>query len=62
MVGSIYPKKTRQHNRDNIIVAVISRVQLATYKYGIDVPRSIEHAKQLDKKNDNTFWVQALAK
>ena len=24
--------------------------------------RSIKNAKQLDKKNGNTFWIQALAK
>ena len=26
------------------------------------MPRSIEHSKQLEKKNGNTFWIQALAK
>ena len=48
--------------RDNIIAAVKARVRVATHKYGIEVPPSIKHAKQLDKKNGNTFWIQTLAK
>ena len=48
--------------RDIIIAAVKARVRVATHKYDIEVPRSIEHAKQLDKKNGNIFWIQALAK
>ena len=48
--------------RDTIISAVKSRVRVATHKYGIEVPRGIEHAKQLDKKNGNKFWMRALAK
>ena len=39
-----------------------ARVRVATHKYDIEVPRSIEHVKQLDKKNGNTFCMQALAK
>ena len=48
--------------RDTIIAAVMERVRVATHKYGIEVLRSIEHAKQLEKKNGNTFWMQALVK
>ena len=48
--------------RDTIIAAVKARVRVATHKYGIEVPRSIEHAKQLDKKNGYKFWIQALSK
>ena len=43
--------------QDNIIVHLMARFQLATHKYGIEVLRSIEHAKQLDKKNGKTFWI-----
>ena len=39
-----------------------ARVRVATHKYDIEVPRSIEHVKQLDKKNGNTFWIQTLTK
>ena len=48
--------------QDIIIATVKARVRVATHKYGIEVPRSIKHEKQLDKKNGNTFWIQALAK
>ena len=48
--------------RYNIIGAVKAMVWLATHKYGIEVPRSIEHSKQLDKKNGNTFFIQEIAK
>ena len=57
MVGSVYPDK-----RDTIISTVKARVRVATHKYGIEVPQRIKHARQLDKKNCNTFWMQALAK
>ena len=35
---------------------------VATHKYGIEVPRSINHAKELDKKNGNTLWMDGLNK
>ena len=47
--------------RDTIIAAVKARVRVATHKYGIVVPRSIEHAQHRGKKNGNTFWIQELA-
>ena len=34
----------------------------ATHKYGIEIPTSIAHAKELDRKNGNTLWQDALAK
>ena len=49
-------------NRDRIISAVKSRVINKTHKFGIDVPRSIEHAKQLHAKNGDTLWNDAIAK
>ena len=48
--------------RDTITAAVKARVRVATHNYGIELPRSIKHAKQIDKKNGNKFWIQALAK
>ena len=32
------------------------------HKYGIEMPTDIEHAKRLDEKNDNTFWIDAIKK
>ena len=48
--------------RDVIISAVNSRVKKRTHKYGIEVPRTIEEALRLDRKNGNTFWADATKK
>ena len=32
------------------------------YKYGIQVPRSVKHADELDVKNGNNFWKEAFEK
>jgi hypothetical protein len=45
-----------------IISAVKSRVKQTTHKYGVEVARSFNHAKQLDKKNGNTLWIDAWEK
>ena len=45
--------------RDTIIAAVNSRVRKATNKYGIDIPTSVEHLEDIDKRNQNTFWKDA---
>ncbi len=31
-------------------------------KFGIEVPTSVDHALEIDKKNGNTFWADAIAK
>ena len=48
--------------RDVIISAVNSRVRRTSHKYGIEVPSSVKHAIEIDQKNKNTFWQDALAK
>ena len=48
--------------RDAIISAVKSRVRKTTHKYGIEIPTSVEHAKEIDRRNGNTLWMDALAK
>lgn len=45
-----------------IISKVNTRLKQITHKYGIEIPRSISHAKELDKKNGNTLWMDALEK
>ena len=45
-----------------IISKVKARMMVATHKYGIEIPRSINHAKELDKKNGNTLWMDGLNK
>lgn len=46
--------------RDVIINAVKSRVRKTTHKFGIEIPTSVEHALELDAKNGNHFWQDAL--
>ncbi len=48
--------------RDVILSAVKKRIRRTTHKYGVEMPRSIEHARALDRQNGNTLWMDALAK
>ena len=48
--------------RDVIILAVNSRVRKTSHKYGIETPTSVKHAIEIDQKNGNTLWQDALAK
>ncbi|KAL7528322.1 hypothetical protein ACHAXR_005938, partial [Thalassiosira sp. AJA248-18] len=48
--------------RDRIIASVNSRVRKSTHKYGIEVPTSVKHAIEIDRKNGDTFWQDALNK
>ena len=47
---------------DAIISTVNTRVRKVTHKYGIKTLTGVEHAKELDRQNDNTMWMDALAK
>jgi hypothetical protein len=33
-----------------------------THKFGIALPKTVNEALELDKRNDNTFWADAIAK
>lgn len=46
--------------RDVIIAAVKSRARHATHKFGIEVPKTVEQAYALDRKNGNTLWAEAI--
>ena len=46
--------------RNSIISAVKARVPRMTHKYGIEVPKSVNHAKEIDSKNGNSLWMDAL--
>ena len=46
--------------RNNIIAAVKARAPRVTHKYGIEVPKSVKHAQEIDKKNNNSLWMNAL--
>ena len=50
------PHVLRKSNR--IISKVKARMKVTTHKYGIEVPRSIDHAKELDKRMVTHFgWM-----
>ena len=37
-----------------------ARIKTISIKFGIVVPRSKKHTRELDKENDNTFWEDAM--
>ncbi len=48
--------------RNVIVPAVTARARKTTHKYGILVPRNVEHAHRLDKENGNDYWAKSLQK
>jgi len=48
--------------RDQIIASVRARITKTTHKYGIEIPKSKAEAIQLDIKNGNKLWQDALEK
>ena len=48
--------------RNVIIAAIKSRLEAATYKYGVEIPSSIEYAIRLDAINRNRLCQEALDK
>lgn len=46
----------------NIISKVKSRVRKVTQKFGIKILTSLSRAKELDRKNGNTLWIDAWNK
>jgi hypothetical protein len=48
--------------RDAIVKAVNSCVHCTSHKYGIELPTSVKHAIDIDRKNKNNFWKDALKK
>lgn len=48
--------------RDSIIASTKARIERKTHKYGIEIPRSVSHAIELDTRNGNTLWQDAYKK
>lgn len=48
--------------KDRIISAVKARVKKKTHMYGVEVPRSVREAYDLDVKNGDTKWRDAISK
>ena len=47
--------------RNAIISAMKMRLRRTNHKYGIEIPTSIDHVMEIDRKNGNTMWRDALA-
>ena len=43
----------------NMIIAKIKGRLKSSFKYGIEVPTSFEHAMEIDRKNGKTLWYDA---
>ena len=48
--------------RNVIISAIKSRLKVATHKYGVEIPSSIEYDIHIDAINGNLIWQEALNK
>lgn len=48
--------------REVIVSAVKARTRKVTHKYGIELPSSVDNAYELDRKNGNTHWRDAICK
>ena len=46
--------------RQVILAALKKRIRKTTHKYGIELPTSVDHAYELDRKNGNNLWKEAL--
>ena len=46
--------------RDRIIASVNSRVRKSSHKYRIEILTSIKHAEEIDHRNKNIFWQDAI--
>jgi hypothetical protein len=46
----------------NIIISAIKSRKQTSHKYGVVIPRSIDHARELDKKNTNRLWMAVYEK
>ena len=55
MVSSPYSEK-----RQVILAALKKRIRKTTHKYGIEIPTSVEHDFELDRKDGNNLWKEAL--
>ena len=45
---------------EHTISKVKAHLKETTHKYGIEIPKNTNHAKELDTKNVNTLWMNAL--
>ena len=46
--------------RDRIIAAVAKRFHKRQFKFGFEVPNTVQRARELDRENGNTLWQDAI--
>jgi hypothetical protein len=49
-------------SKDRVIQMARKRRMYNRFQYGVEIPRSVKHALELDKKNGNNFWANAIKK
>jgi hypothetical protein len=47
--------------RNRIIAAVNKRYMLRTHKFGVEIPKTVRQALEIDKATGTTFWEDAIA-
>ena len=48
--------------REVILAAAKNQIRRMTHKYAVKIPRDVEHAHEIDARNGNTLWRDALKK
>ena len=48
--------------RDRIIKKVQTRFKIKTHKFGIELPKSVKHALEIDRRTGTDFWRKAIEK
>mmetsp|Transcript_10819 Transcript_10819/g.15256 ORF Transcript_10819/g.15256 Transcript_10819/m.15256 type:complete len:380 (+) Transcript_10819:2561-3700(+) len=48
--------------RNAIMSSINSRIKHTTHKYGVEVPRTMNEAMEIDRKNQNRYWQNAIDK
>ena len=48
--------------REVILAEVKNQIRKTTHKYGIEIPRDVEHAQEIDSRKGSTMWRDALKK
>ena len=46
--------------KKRIISKIQSKYWLRTHKFGIEIPKSVKHAKEIDDRNGNSLWMDAI--
>ena len=47
-------------NEIGLLQKIKSRSKTRSHKYGIQLPCSVQEAKELDKAKNNTYWTDAI--